>query len=239
LCSAFNADCIDCRLEKPEYKEIVTPRWREVDKTPGFRVQTIEPSADSPAPTEAEDVSNEAFTKRHDKCEAIEKKRFLNFISGGQKKRGRPNSSSTSTPDPLSVSSPLPLKKRVFGSPGPSESELLYSSQYIGILPWQAREFPLTGSDLDSLSKPHPPPAIVRGLLSPRHFSDPQFKSLTPSIASTLATPLSSPLSTPDEEPPLLSPTEWIVVNSQLNSISKLSDSKPANGIVLKLTKRA
>lgn len=248
------------RLEKLEYKEIITPRWREVDKnhnsTPGFRVHTVDPAqeepmtSDSKEGSEEEDFSDEAFLKRHEKCEQQEKKRFLNFISGGQRKRNRPSTcSSTSTPDPLYLSSPLPLsasKRQVLESPVPSEPELC-SSQYMGILPWQPREFPLSDKEFDALTNPPPPPSIVRGPISPRHFPDPQFKSRTPSIASNLATPLSSPLSTPSEETPSISPTEWMVVSS--TPISKCADKvfprdsccKPTNGshIVLKFTKRA
>lgn len=200
---------------------------------------------------EYEDTSDQEFTKRHDKCEQQEKKRFLNFISGGQRKRSRPQSLA-STPDPLSASSPLPLstsKRRVFGSPTPSESEL-FASQYVGVLPWQPREFPLVDLDLDALVNPPPPPTIVRGPLSPQHthsLSESHLKSRTPSIASTLATPLSSPISTPNEETPSISPTEWMVVSTQVGDHSNGIVSKPlecykaANDshIVLKLSKRA
>ncbi len=171
----------------------------------------------------------------------------MNFISGGssgQKKRNRPSSSSNGTPDPLSFSSPLPFssasRRRGFESPIPSEADLCAASQYIGILPWQQRDFPLVEKDIDALTNPPPPPTIVRGFLSPRPCSDSQFKSRTPSIASTLATPLSSPISTPNEETPSISPTEWMVVSSQLNE-KTYSYCKPANGshFVLKLSKRA
>ncbi len=245
------------RLEKVEYKEIVTPRWREVEKndktSPGFRIQPVEPTSETTEnaddnTSEEEDISYEAILKRHEKCEQQEQKRFMNFISGGssgqKKQRNRPSSSSNGTPDPLSFSSPLPFsstssRRRGFESPIPSEADL-YASQYIGILPWQPRDFPLVEEDIDALTNPPPPPNVVRGLLSPQSFSDYQFKSRTPSIASTLATPLSSPISTPNEETPSISPTEWMVVSSQLNE-KTYSYCKPANGshFVLKLSKRA
>lgn len=193
--------------------------------------------------SEDEDTSDQSFLQRHEKCEQQEKKRFLNFISGGQRKRSRPSSSSN-TPDPLSLSSPLPYtRKKECESPLPSEAELC-ASQYMGILPWQPREFPLSEKDLNALTNPPPPPHIVRGLISPQHFPESQFKSRTPSIASALATPLSSPISTPSEETPSMSPTEWMVVSTNLNSDKVFSGEpfcKPTNGshIVLKLTKRA
>lgn len=215
-------------------------------------VRVSSPPPTSPHPTEdgEEDISHQAFVNRHDKCELQEKKRFLNFISGGQRKRGRPQNL-TSTPDSVSVSSPISVsasKRGVFRSPTPSESDLC-SGQYLGVLPWLSRDFPLIGKDLDALHNPPPPPVIVRGPLSPNMTFDSQLKSRTPSIVSTLGTPLSSPISTPNEETPLISPTEWVVVHTQFsdhsNSIpaSKSLESgyKPASDshIVLKLSKRA
>ena len=252
------------RLEKLEYKEIITPSWRKIiDGLNAIIKVKVQPERVSPPPiiahpeaeespdNEYEDTSDQVFTSRHDKCEQQEKKRFLNFISGGQRKRSRPHSLA-STPDPLSASSPLPVsasKRRVFGSPTPSECEL-FASQYVGVLPWQPRDFPLVDLDLDALLHPPPPPTIIRGPLSPLHTHTPEshLKSRTPSIASTLATPLSSPISTPNEEPPSISPTEWMVVSSQVDDHSNSIVSKPLEScykptndshIVLKLSKRA
>ncbi len=201
--------------------------------------------------SEEDDLTDEAFIQRHEKCEQQEKKRFMNFISGGgQRKRNRPSSSSNGTPDSLSINSPQPFsstsRRRGLDSPISFEVDLTVS-QYLGILPWTQRNFPLSDKDFDALANPPPPPSIVRGLLSPRQqFSDSQFKSRTPSIASTLATPLSSPVSTPSEETPSMSPTEWMVVNTQQLNEKPCREnsycSKPTNGnshIVLKLSKRA
>ena len=172
------------RVEKLEYKEIITPSWREVQgSSPTLTDSPVdEPTKDSqekddksdvqpavketkgeeecqaesvnlpaeapstdhtPSPSsDEEDTSDAAYSHRHDKCEAIEKQKFLNFISGGSRKRTRPQSIA-STPDASTAaaraSSPHPLastmataastsskgkQKRVTASPTPSEVEL-------------------------------------------------------------------------------------------------------------------
>ncbi|CAI8016405.1 KAT8 regulatory NSL complex subunit 1-like protein, partial [Geodia barretti] len=92
------------RLEKLEYKEVMTPGWRQVEATP------TDHAPSSTQNTNIEDLSDDCFKRRHDRFEAVEKKRFMNFISGSSRKRTRPSSLS-STPDPLShnsSSSPWP-----------------------------------------------------------------------------------------------------------------------------------
>lgn len=267
------------RLEKPEYKEIVTPSWREVlsekndvstsSEHPDLNAREAMKASCESTETESplfnstnvkkeeeeEDLSDETFSKRHEKCELQEKKRFVNFITGGQRKRSRPQSL-TSTPDSSNIGSSHPLsaskgkqqQKRVLMSPPPMEGE--YIRQSCGVLPWLPREFPLCKTDVDALYNPPPPPKPIRITPSPspmhtRSSTPTDFK--TPSSTSTLATPLSSPLSTPSEESRVISPVEWMVINSQLHngnhigSVSqKHSDSSlPSSSIVLKLAKRS
>lgn len=88
------------RIEKPKYKEIITPKWREID----FETVKIELDEDM-----LEDLSDERCAERHQRCEMEEKKRFLTFIapnatnpgSGGPKrapKRGRVRCDSKNDP---------------------------------------------------------------------------------------------------------------------------------------------
>ncbi|KAH3701592.1 KAT8 regulatory NSL complex subunit 1-like [Dreissena polymorpha] len=74
------------RVEKLQYKEIQTPKWREVD---GLEETDLETS-------EAEDVTDEAFTVRHDVPEAEERKRFRNFITYPPVRRSRTSRESES-----------------------------------------------------------------------------------------------------------------------------------------------
>lgn len=278
-----------------EYKEIITPSWREVGdqtvadsevKDPHTKLQEREHKDDSEPPVQKkrhrtksvaspveapptnhtpslddneEDTSDEVFSRRHEKCEALEKQKFLNFISGGSRRRTRPQSLA-STPDATTAraSSPHPLtaaaasngkgkQKRVLLSPTPSEVELATVRRATAIQPWTQREFPLNEQDFDALSNPPPPPKLVTVTPSPspmhtRSTSPTDFKpSRTPSTTSTTtstaaATPLSSPLSTPSEETPAISPTEWTV---QLNN-TQFGHTKTTHfpNLVLRLSKR-
>jgi hypothetical protein len=290
-------------VEKLEYKEIITPSWREVDGNRTVCDSPLnEPTADAqereekcdhhhpppqPAaavkemkedeecqaksvnlPTEApptnhtpsldsgeEDTSDTVYNRRHDKCEAIEKQKFLNFISGGSRKRTRPQSLA-STPDATTAvaraSSPHPLasavastngkgkQKRVLVSPTPSEVEL--ASLRREILPWNPREFPLNEQNFDALTNVPPPPKLVPVTPSPSPMetcstTPTDFKpSRTPSTTSTAAaTPLSSPTSTPSEETPAISPAEWTV---HYNNTPFTHPKAHFPSLVLRLSKR-
>lgn len=62
------------RVEKLQYKEILTPKWREIgDISKADAAQSEE--------EEVEDMSDTAFSERHLKCEMDEKKRFLTFLT--------------------------------------------------------------------------------------------------------------------------------------------------------------
>nr|KAG5695851.1 hypothetical protein BaRGS_006508 [Batillaria attramentaria] len=97
------------RVEKLPYKEIVTPKWRDLTLEATL-VEPIEPSA-APAPAsvpdhlsngiesstpkefeETEDLSDEAFAARHILCEAEEKKRFSSFVQYPPTRRNRSRS---------------------------------------------------------------------------------------------------------------------------------------------------
>ena len=242
------------RLEKLEYKEIMTPSWREVEACPPAEHETQKDSNSKHHSLE-EDLSDAAFINRHARCELTEKKRFLNFISGGQRKRSRPQSATTlSISDSPSLSSPPPPRRLTIASPSPTPNETeLATLLHPAVLPWQPRVFPLVGKDLEELEHPPPPPP----LLHPSQPSSPRcFRTSTPSqtpscTSSTHATPLPSPLSTPSEETPVVSPAEW-VVNNHFSSTTGLLSYRAAAGpadsslpspvghnpIILKLTKK-
>lgn len=232
------------RLERLEYKEILTPSWREV----------LSPTHDGSSQVEGEDyMSNQAFASRHNRCELMEKKRFLNFISGSQRKRSRPQSMTLS--DGQSLGSPppsLPPRRQTIASPSPTytESELTSHIHRV-VLPWQPRAFPLNGVEQEALTAPPPPPPILTQLSSPPSLRLTSTPSQTPSCtSSTLATPVGSPPSTPSEDIP-----EWIVnpqsplapPSTTLYNHASLATAEsalmtppipPHNPIILKLTKK-
>ncbi|NXW85951.1 KANL1 protein, partial [Alopecoenas beccarii] len=69
------------RVEKLQYKEILTPSWREVD----ISALKANPDEDS---EEIEDLSDSAFTARHSKCEEMERARWLWSTSMPPQRRG-------------------------------------------------------------------------------------------------------------------------------------------------------
>lgn len=173
------------------------------------------------------------YNCRHLKCEESERKRYLNFITGNTRKRNRLQAS---TPD---SAHPHPI---------PPDGERMI----VQVLPWPPRKFPLTGTDLDSLSIPPPPPKIIRyiqladrshsaspsplshPLTAPSHFAS---GAGTPPLhsASTAVTPVSSPAQTaspgsnsPDAESPL---SQWTVTALKEKIIRQ-------SNIILKLSRR-
>lgn len=100
------------RVEKLEYKEILTPKWRIADdvclkyeyKNNGT-IKEIEEEND------IEDLSEDAVLIRHDKCEQDERKKFLSYLKmpvgygrtrSHKRTDSRAESSDTNTPDPMS-----------------------------------------------------------------------------------------------------------------------------------------
>ncbi|KAM6334048.1 KAT8 regulatory NSL complex subunit 1 isoform 3-T10 [Alca torda] len=69
------------RVEKLQYKEILTPSWREVD----ISALKANPDEDN---EEIEDLSDSAFTARHGKCEEMERARWLWSTSMPPQRRG-------------------------------------------------------------------------------------------------------------------------------------------------------
>ena len=212
----------------------MTPSWRIVEGQDFHVDEGLE---------HEEDLSDQAITARHNRCELTEKKRFFNFITGSQRKRSRPQSATMS--ESPSLSSPPP-RRLTIASPSPTTTETeLATHIHPVVLPWQPRVFPLNESNQEALLHPPPPPPISTHLSSPRQFRT-GTPSQTPSCTSSaFATPLTSPISTLSEETSAISPAEW-VVNPQLpaspapfNHRDISSDSSLSNyPLILKLTKK-
>ena len=216
------------RLEKLEYKEIVTPRWRE---------STISPMC-SWSGEEVEDNDDKAVLERHTRCEVKEKTRFHNFLTGGRKRRansgpGQPvHLDGTTNGDTAKIGT---KKRRI-----PSQTHAVSSpceNNTLFILPWPPRKFPLCQSDSKDLIHPASPPtlseitvphseAVAMGLLSP----------LTPSPTATKSKNEGDVLQHHSPASP-----EWMV---DTNNIGQLSNKTEKNSfasphLVLKLTKRS
>uniref|UniRef100_U3JQA8 PEHE domain-containing protein n=1 Tax=Ficedula albicollis TaxID=59894 RepID=U3JQA8_FICAL len=97
------------RVEKLQYKEILTPSWREVD----ISALKANPEEDS---EEVEDLSDSAFAARHGKCEEMERARWLWSTSVPPQRRGSRSYRSTdgrTTPQLGNPSTPQPASPEV------------------------------------------------------------------------------------------------------------------------------
>ncbi|XP_034233597.1 KAT8 regulatory NSL complex subunit 1 isoform X1 [Thrips palmi] len=103
------------RVEKLQYKEILTPKWRVVDPEP-----IIESKNNGGAPrrssheSDVEDVSDETIIMRHERCEVEERKRFMAYVKNAnarpranRRTDSRAGSSGANTPDPMSPNTPV------------------------------------------------------------------------------------------------------------------------------------
>ena len=169
------------------------------------------------------------FSLRHDRCEAKERSRYLNFVTG-TRKRPRPSQLS-STPDSGSLSPSFP-----------STPPLL--ERIPQVAPWSPRQFPLVGKDLDSLTKPLTAPPVKKMIQYipildyTRMSSSPSpLPSHTPSTPPPL---LTSPTDGTDECP--LNNQQWTAMThvKQLQELPVATDtaSSMTSGIILKLSKQ-
>ncbi|XP_074973233.1 KAT8 regulatory NSL complex subunit 1 isoform X1 [Phalacrocorax aristotelis] len=97
------------RVEKLQYKEILTPSWREVD----IGALRANPDEDN---EEIEDLSDSAFAARHGKCEEMERARWLWSTSVPPQRRGSRSYRSTdgrTTPQLGNPSTPQPASPDV------------------------------------------------------------------------------------------------------------------------------
>ncbi|XP_059686294.1 KAT8 regulatory NSL complex subunit 1 isoform X5 [Gavia stellata] len=123
------------RVEKLQYKEILTPSWREVD------IGALKANSDEDN-EEIEDLSDSAFAARHGKCEEMERARWLWSTSMPPQRRG----SSPISPELLSA--PLtPLSRdsmRLLSSEDTRCSTPEAGLDEQAVQPWERRTFPLS-----------------------------------------------------------------------------------------------
>ncbi|NXL95224.1 KANL1 protein, partial [Alectura lathami] len=133
------------RVEKLQYKEILTPSWREVD----IGALKVNPDEDN---EEVEDLSDSAFAARHSKCEEMERARWLWSTSMPPQRRGSRSYRSTdgrTTPQLGNPSTPQPASPDV-GSCH-SHSELPHSHSPRSPISPELLSAPLTPLSRDSL----------------------------------------------------------------------------------------
>ncbi|XP_056642788.1 KAT8 regulatory NSL complex subunit 1 [Diorhabda sublineata] len=105
------------RVEKLQYKEILTPKWRIIDPTYETQFETKNNGAmkDTEPDSDVEDLTEDSVIARHDRSEYEEKRRFLSYLKlppGSGRARhhrrtdSRAESSGGNTPDPMSPHNP-------------------------------------------------------------------------------------------------------------------------------------
>ncbi|XP_053870282.1 KAT8 regulatory NSL complex subunit 1 isoform X2 [Malaclemys terrapin pileata] len=170
------------RVEKLQYKEILTPSWREVD----ISALKVNPEEDN---EEIEDLSDSAFAALHAKCEEMERARWLWSTSLPPQRRGSrsyrsadgrttPQLGNPSTPQPpspdvgncLSPRSPVsPELHSAPLTPVSRDSMRLLSSEDTrcstpessldeqAVHPWERRYFPLSYNPKTECEDPSDP----------------------------------------------------------------------------------
>ncbi|XP_070535525.1 KAT8 regulatory NSL complex subunit 1-like isoform X3 [Ptychodera flava] len=124
------------RVEKLNYKEIVTPKWRILEQydqraeNADKEDKVINNMKVEENEQEFEDLSDELIAERHAICEVNERRRYLGFVQNNKRGRSRTNSGS-GTPEPWSPDSQqnensLPSRTSATPSPlnTPNESKL-------------------------------------------------------------------------------------------------------------------
>ncbi|XP_068775563.1 KAT8 regulatory NSL complex subunit 1 isoform X2 [Struthio camelus] len=133
------------RVEKLQYKEILTPSWREVD------IGALKANSDEDS-EEIEDLSDSAFTARHGKCEEMERARWLWSTSMPPQRRGSRSYRSTdgrTTPQLGNPSTPQPASPDVGNCH--SHSELSHTHSPRSPISPELLSAPLTPLSRDSM----------------------------------------------------------------------------------------
>ncbi|XP_041120747.1 KAT8 regulatory NSL complex subunit 1-like protein isoform X2 [Polyodon spathula] len=220
------------KVEKLQYKDIVTPSWRVVDIQPLEGIHFEE--------GEAEDLSDQPFFSRHVKCEEKEKARWT-FWEENRWHRQNSRSSSKNTDCTL-----YPLHSPWNCTPGatqnmpstqgdctcrstaPSSSGLEEDDQDEKfILPWKSRSFPLDDQEVESLKSQKVSPFEEQTSQHIRTFSCSSDGGLYEntsgaSACTTIAPPAGDPLHVPMEERQTSSGCQ----NSIQNTVSYEADRK-------------
>lgn len=154
------------RVEKLQYKEIVTPKWRTIDSEDNCdQVESCD--------EQIEELSDEAFLARHQTCEVSERKRFSNFVQypSRRSRNSRTDSCGPATPSDPNIQEAYETcaKDDSFRRRSSSASNRRTSSISLedketnplfetGVVePWEDRTFPLSEEEYDQMMSDQPP----------------------------------------------------------------------------------
>ncbi|RXN26324.1 KAT8 regulatory NSL complex subunit 1-like protein [Labeo rohita] len=149
---------LGARVQRLQYKEIITPSWRELDSFSGvsknqegahalsfsYNNTQHQPNGEGQdsEEEEAEDLSDAVFLSRHAVCESRERSRWGSWAR--RRRRGR--SSSSFHGDGKS-------SRGLEQTPGSPDSRQSHFAEGDAVLPWERRSFPLQESELQWLQE--------------------------------------------------------------------------------------
>lgn len=169
------------RVEALEVKEIFTPDWQTVGPS-SEPVAPAEP--DSAAPSPLEDLSDAAYIRRHQPCEAIERQRYLGLLDNRKRKRSSQSLTDDAANLVIDVGSHDPSVSPSPPGYSPDGLERQSSSPYVAAGPQPAA--PSADVHVPSLSQAQPSPGLVQPSPSPVQPS-PSLVQPCPSAADAVA----------------------------------------------------
>ncbi|XP_063424668.1 KAT8 regulatory NSL complex subunit 1-like isoform X1 [Mytilus trossulus] len=150
------------RVEKLQYKEIVTPKWRKLE--PEETCDRV-PNCDY----QSEDTSDESFLSRHHTCEVSERKRLSTFVQYPSR-RSRSSRTDSGTTEVSQDGSDIYGKdetfrrrsgsntiRRISSSVSFDDGEFLIPMDICFVEPWIERTFPLSEEEYTKMLTDQPP----------------------------------------------------------------------------------
>ncbi|XP_071154052.1 KAT8 regulatory NSL complex subunit 1-like isoform X1 [Mytilus edulis] len=150
------------RVEKLQYKEIVTPKWRKLEPE---EICDRVPNCDY----QSEDTSDESFLSRHHTCEVSERKRLSTFVQYPSR-RSRSSRTDSGTTEVSQDGSDIYGKdetfrrrsgsntiRRISSSVSFDDSEFLIPMDICFVEPWIERTFPLSEEEYTKMLTDQPP----------------------------------------------------------------------------------
>ncbi|XP_052092973.1 KAT8 regulatory NSL complex subunit 1-like isoform X1 [Mytilus californianus] len=218
------------RVEKLQYKEIVTPKWRKLEPE-----ETCDKVAN--CDYQSEDTSDESFLSRHHTCEVSERKRLSNFVQYPSR-RSRSSRTDSGTTEVSQDSSDIYGKdetfrrrsgsatiRRISNSVSFDDGEFVIPMDICFVEPWMERTFPLSEEEYTKMLTDQPPVVESRRRRSSSRVSlsesfggKPEEEAAEGEAITCSPLPSSSSGSTASEDP---NDPEWSAADTNGTKVSK------------------
>ncbi|XP_076091478.1 KAT8 regulatory NSL complex subunit 1-like isoform X3 [Mytilus galloprovincialis] len=222
------------RVEKLQYKEIVTPKWRKLEPE---EICDRVPNCDY----QSEDTSDESFLSRHHTCEVSERKRLSSFVQYPSR-RSRSSRTDSGTTEVSQDGSDIYGKdetfrrrsgsntiRRLSSSVSFDDGEFLIPMDICFVEPWIERTFPLSEEEYTKMLTDQPPVveprkrrSSTRVSLSESFGGKPEEEAAAEGEAITCSPlPSSSSGSTASDELNDLNDPEWSAADTNGTKVTK------------------